>query len=286
MNSYLAFHPELFMGPKEMHCFGSDLHFGRRFYRRDLRAYLSEFSDGQDRPHGGEASVWYLLSKRAALEIKAYNPQARIIIMLREPGAMLYSLYHQFRYDGNEHLPTFAEALAAEHERHAGRRLSRQTYFPQGLVYREVARYADQVNRYFEVFGRDQVHVVIYDDFAADPAAAYRSVLAALGLETPAVTPLFKVINGGDKGVSHAWLRAVLNDPLLRPSAVALARRLPRSVFNALRAAEGRVQKFNSRTEKHAPLPPAIHAALKREFAPEIERLSELLGRDLTHWSR
>ena len=88
-----------------------------------------------------------------------------------------------FFFDGNEPLPTFEQALAAETDRSGGRRLCRQTYFAQGLAYRRVVRYTEQVRRYFEVFGRERVHVIIYDDFAADVSAAYRQTLDFLGLE-------------------------------------------------------------------------------------------------------
>src|SRR5271165_4331492 len=131
MDQYLAAHPQVFMAQKEMHGFGADLRFGAQFYRRDLAAYLDEFASRKGEIRAGEASVWYLFSKQAAAEIHAFNPEARIIIMLREPAEMLYSLYSQFRFDGNEHLRTFEEALAAEDDRRAGRRMTRQTYFPQ-----------------------------------------------------------------------------------------------------------------------------------------------------------
>ena len=114
MDQYLAAHPEIYMAKKEMHAFGSDLRFGPQFYRRDQEAYLAEFATRNGERRAGEASVWYLFSTQAAAEIHAFNPEARIIIMLREPAEMLYSLYYQFRFDGNEHLPTFEEALAAE----------------------------------------------------------------------------------------------------------------------------------------------------------------------------
>ena len=172
MDQYLAAHPDIYMAKKEMHAFGSDLRFGPQFYRRDQEAYLAEFAARNGERHAGEASVWYLFSTQAAAEIHAFNPEARIIIMLREPAEMLYSLYYQFRFDGNEHLPTFEEALAAEDERRAGRRITRQTYLAQGLVYRDTARYTEQVRRYFDVFGRERVHVIIYDDLAADVRAA------------------------------------------------------------------------------------------------------------------
>ena len=285
MDQYLAAHPDIYMAKKEMHAFGSDLRFGPQFYRRDQEAYLAEFAARNGERRAGEASVWYLFSTQAAAEIHAFNPEARIIIMLREPAEMLYSLYYQFRFDGNEHLPTFEEALAAEDERRAGRRITRQTYLAQGLVYRETARYTEQVRRYFDVFGRERVHVIIYDDLAADVRAAYCRALEFLGVDSTRIETDFQVING-NKSVKHSALRGLLNDPLVRSTAVAIGRRLPRPIFTALHDVERRLWKFNSRSEKRPPLAPEVRAQLQREFAPEVERLSELLGRDLTHWSR
>ena len=284
MAHYLAAHPDIYMPRKEMHAFGMDLCFGDQFYRRDLNAYLAEFGACQGRRRAGEASVWYLFSSDAAAEIKAFNPDSRIVIMLRDPVEMIYSLYYQFRFDGNEPLPGFEDALAAEQNRRAGRRLGRQTYFAQGLFYRETARYTNQVQRYFDVFGREQVQVIIYDDFHANTGAVYARTLEFLDVAPNPVDIDFKVING-NKYARNSALQAVLNEPLLRSTAIALRPWLPRAVFAGLRNVEARVQRSATRFEKRPPLAPELQARLKREFAPEVERLSELLGRDLTHWS-
>jgi hypothetical protein len=145
LNDYLAAHSDIYMARKEMHLFGSDLRFGSQFYRRDADAYLAELDTWSGQRLIGEASVWYLFSKLAASEMKAFNPEARVIIMLREPAEMLCSLYCQFLLDGNEDLPSFEEALAAEPERRAGKRMGRQTYLAQALDYRATARYTEQV---------------------------------------------------------------------------------------------------------------------------------------------
>ena len=285
MADYLAAHPEVFMARKEMHFFGADLRFGPQFFRRDLAAYLSEFDAWKGQRRAGEASVWYLFSTQAAAEIKAFSPEARIIIMLREPVEMLYSLYYYFLFDGNEPLPTFEQALAAEPDRLEGRRLCRQTYFAQGLAYRRVVRYTEQVRRYIEVFGRERVHVIIYDDFAADVFAAYRQALDFLGVESKGCNPGFDVVNPA-KRVRSPALRAAIGDPLVRSAVLALRRWVPRPVFAALQRIDARVRQSNARVERRPPLEPELRARLKREFAPEVGRLSELLGRDLSHWSR
>jgi hypothetical protein len=285
MDHYLAVHPEIFMARKELHHFGADLCFSPQFYRRGSEAYLAEFKAAQGHRRAGESSVWYLFSEQAAAGIKAFNPDARVIIMLRNPVEMLHSLYHQFRFDGNEQLPTFQEALAAENDRRAGQRLSRQHYFAQGLAYRETARFTRQVQRYFQVFGRDRAHVIIYDDFAADPGAVYRRTLEFLDVPPIPLKNGFEAING-NKQIKNPVLRALLNDPWMRRSLIALRPCLPQAVFEALGKTEARLRKMNTVPAARQPLDPELRRSLDREFAPEVERLSALLQRDLTFWSR
>jgi hypothetical protein len=291
LNHYLSAHPDIYVAKKEMHFFGEDLHFGPNFYRRDKDAYLAEFDARDGQACAGEASVWYLFSQQAAAEIKAFNPEARIIIMLREPVAMLHSLYCIFCADGNENLPTFKEALAAENDRREGRRIGRQTYLAQALAYRATAYFPEQVRRYFDAFGRERVHIIIYDDFSADTAGTYRKTLDFLGVAPNHPDLDFEVVNGnvnGNKSVRSPTIRAVLNDPLVRGTAIALRQWLPRGIFKTLQKTGDRLHAFNTikDNEQRSPLTPDLQLSLRREFAPEVERLSELLGRDLTHWSK
>ena len=285
MDRYLSGHPDVFMARKEMHFFGADLRFGSQFYRRDQAAYLHEFSGWNGQQRIGESSVWYLFSKQAATEIKAFNPEARVIIMLREPAEMLHSLYHSFRFDANEDLPTFEAALAAEGDRRAGRRISSRTYLAQGLVYRDTAGFTEQVKRYFDAFGRERVHVLIYDDFAADTVAAYRATLDFLAVDAQRTGIDFGVINGAQDVKSRA-LRSVLRNRLICSTVLALRPWLPQPVFGVMQKIEARLRNFNCRPAARQPMSPELRARLRREFAPEVERLSQLLGRDLTHWSR
>ena len=281
---YLSHHPDIFMARKEMHYFGSDLRFGSQIYCRKRADYLREFAGWSGQSRAGEASVWYLFSKKAAEEIKAFSPDARIIIMLREPTEMLHSLYYQFFLDGNEHLPTFGAALAAQADRRAGRRLTRQTYFPQGLAYQEVARYSEQIRRYLDVFGPDRVHVVLYDEFAANTAAMYAEVLNFLGVAPAAVDKTFPVINASQT-IKSPLLRAIMSDPLMRGTAIAMHTWLPRPLFAILQKLEGHLMQFNIRRAKRPKLDIALRNELKIQFASEVKRLGELLGRDLSSWS-
>ncbi|HTV42722.1 MAG TPA: sulfotransferase [Candidatus Sulfotelmatobacter sp.] len=282
---YLGRHPDIYMPRKEMHFFGSDLKFGRNFYRRDVETYLTEFNQWNGQARVGEASVWYLFSERAAAEIKEFNPEASIIILLRDPVSMLYSLYYQFLFDGNECLPTFEEALAAEADRREGRRIGRLTYLVQALDYRSTVSFSGQVRRYFDLFGRERVHVIIYDDLAANTANAYAETLDFLGVASDSVdSPVGEAT--GSMTVVSPFLRAILNDPIVRGAAIGLRRCVPRPIFTAIKATGLQICALNVRPIKRPSMLADTRLALQREFAPEVERLSSLLGRDLTHWSK
>jgi hypothetical protein len=284
---YLSQHPDVFMAKKEMHHFGSDLCFGPQFFRRDRNAYLAEFDGWRGQSRAGEASVWYLFSKQAAAEIRAFSPNSRIIIMLRKPADLLSSLYNVFRCDGNEHLATFRAAIAAENDRRAGRRIGRRTYLSQGLVYHEVACFTEQVRRYFDLFGRERVHVILYDDFADKTTRVYGGVLDFLGVDSTRVPGSFPVINGNvsAKTVRSSLIRNVLSDPLVRGTAIALGSRLPRPVLSALQNVEARLTQMNHRHVERPLVDEDLQEQLRIDFTPEVERLSELLGRDLTYWN-
>jgi hypothetical protein len=285
MAHYLGQHPDVFMARKELHFFGHDLSFGKRFYRRSAQAYLGEFANWRGQRRAGEASVWYLASETAAGEIHAFNPGARIIIMLREHSEMLHSLYHMFRFDGNEPLKSFEEALMAEDDRRAGRRLGHGTYLAQGLVYRQAARYTEQVKRYFEIFGRDRVHVVLYDDFSANLPQTYDATLEFLGVEPLPRPNGFKVINE-HRCAKHAILHAILRNGTLRGAVLRTRQCMPKWLFKSLQRAEEWIWKFNTRPARRGLMAAELRASLKFEFADDVKSLSQLLGRDLTHWSR
>jgi hypothetical protein len=285
MVNYLSCHPDIFMGIKEMHHFGRDLRFRPPFYRRSFKEYLAEFQHCNGQRRIGEGSVWYLLSSRAASEIRAFNPRAKIIIMLREPVEMLYSLYYQLRYLGEEHLRSFEQALAAEPQRRLGRNIRRQACFGQSLLYRQTVRYCSQVQRYFEAFGREQVQVIIYDDLATDPLSVHRNTLEFLDVDPTFRPAEFKVVNG-NKSVRFPALRAVVKDPLLHSSFAPLRPWLPRRLLGRLRVLDRCLWSINTRFERRPPLDPGLRCQLKDEFAPEVERLSELLNRDLSFWRK
>ena len=113
MHYYLKEHPEIFMPEvKEPHFFGTDLVSPR--FIRDKEKYLSLFSAAENQKRVGESSIYYLYSKIAAAEIHKFSPTARIIIMLRNPVDMIYTLHSEHLFCGDENITNFKKALMAE----------------------------------------------------------------------------------------------------------------------------------------------------------------------------
>src|SRR3972149_11450918 len=105
MYTYLKQHPEVFMSDlKELHFFGTD-HHRINYTPYTKEQYLSFFDGAGDKRRIGEASTSYLYSERAAVEIKEFNPFARIIIMLRNPVDVMYAYHHTNLSGGFEYIP-------------------------------------------------------------------------------------------------------------------------------------------------------------------------------------
>ncbi len=278
MNAYLRQHPEIFIpDAKELHHFGRDLVMNRP--RDDRAQYLARFAGrGPQHKRAGEASVWYLWSRTCARELADFNPRARIVIMLRDPVEVMYSQHSQAIVNalGDEDILDFEQALAAEPDRAAGRRIPRHCTFADGLRYRAIVDFAPQVRRYFDVFGRDRVHVIIFDDFRADTAGAYRALLRFLGVDEHFV-PELAVVNANQVVSSHR-VRAVQR--LIPPGWKDLV------PDRARRRVSEAISRANITYKKRPPMDPALRGRLAAELTGQVEALSELLGRDLSSWSR
>ena len=104
LHDFLNQHPQIFMSKvKEPHFFCTDFHRESDafhdsqlfFHFRDEETYLKLFSDLTTEKVIGESSTGYLYSKEAAKQIHDFNPEAKILIVLREPTSFLYSVHSQ-----------------------------------------------------------------------------------------------------------------------------------------------------------------------------------------------
>jgi hypothetical protein len=286
LSAYLSQHPDVFIpDAKELHYFGTDLEIlppGRNFsaVQRDeneLAKYLSFFNGVNGETAIGEASVWYLYSEKAAEEIKAFDPDAKIIIMLRNPVDLIYSMHSQALWEGNEDIETFSIALDAEDDRKQGKQLPSTMHFRQGLFYRESIKFYSQVNRYIDLFHTDQLLILIYEDFFKNPELYYSKVQEFLGIQVSA-PPKFNRVNA-NKSVRSRLLLDTLTKP---PEWLRFCGKLLSPDIKSLFLS--RLRKVNTIYTERTPLDPELRSNLLHEFKPDIEKLQTLLNQDVLSW--
>lgn len=271
--TFLAQHPDVFLPfVKEPHYFGSDLTPRRGFPTLD--SYLELYADAGVR-RALDASTWYLYSERAAREIAEFEPNARIVIMLRDPVELIHSWHGHAVLRGIEPLTSFGEAIAAEADRREGRRLPPEAPVER-LLYTAIPRFTEQVKRYIDVFGRDRVHVIFHEDFRLDNVGVVREVYRFIEVD-PTFEPEVSIVNPEARPRS----KAVQNLLFRQPDAVrSLVRRvLPKRIRSVLRHS---LAELNEAPSTRTPMDPATERRLRESFAPELAQLSALLGRDLT----
>jgi hypothetical protein len=284
LNAYLDSHPSVFMAKKEQHYFGSDL--GSFWPQPAAQEYFASFAGSEAVQRRGEASGWYLLSRRAAVEIHEYDPAARIIAMVRNPLDMLPSLHSQYLYDELEDIPDLGEALAAEPLRRNGDRVPQRAGSDvRRLLYRSVVRFHEQIERYLRAFGETQVHVILFEDLALSPSDTYARVLTFL--ELPAFAPDFQVLNPQKRFRSRHIQHFIANvvDPSSRVRTLG-SRAIP---FHGVRSALLRhgvpaLEQVNTSFAPRPALDRSLRTDLAHELADDIDKLGSLLGRNLDHW--
>jgi hypothetical protein len=277
MYEYLNDHPEIFMSPiKEPHYFGSDL---TNKNRQTELEYLKNFKSWNDEIYAGEASIMYLFSQHAAKEIKEFNPAAKIIILLRNPVDFLNSYHAHLLSLGFEDIADLGDAMDAESFRRKGMNIPKRTQKMatcQILYYREVAAFSQQLERIYDVFDQDQVHVIIFDDLKNDTVSTYRGTLKFLGVD-PDHEPDFSVKNARQKIRHVSLLHFIALGERMSSGGSLLARAFRKLILYP-------IARWNFQEAEKHPVPPQLRKKLQAEFAPEVERLSVLLGRDLSHW--
>ncbi len=283
--TWLDRHPEVFSTKKELHYFGSDLEFFSP--PRTLANYLSYFKGAQNYKAAGDASTWTLFSERAAAEISAFTPDARIIMLLRNPVDHLHSLHSHFVFRGDEDIPDFFEALNAEEDRAAGRRPEPPWRVPrQCLRYSRMARYAPQIARFFEHFERERVLIILSDDFRADPKGTFGRVCQHLGItpDLPGQEALFST-NARSSNSNRDARSHLVRQFLAYPRNYRVLEGVDRGAPGHQLLLRG-LRRWNKVFAPRPHLSPDHRLALQERFLPWIEETEALIGRDLSHWRR
>lgn len=281
---YLKGHPQVFMSVVKEPCyFAPDLARDDSgnflVYGRDEKLYFDLFREAGDATRVGEGSTRYLYSKEAPRLIQQASPSARIVAMLRNPVDMTHSLHAHKLAGVTEDIDDFEQALEAEADRHAGRRLPPHSN-PLLATYRDRARFAEQLPRWFDTFGDDAVHVIIFEDMIRQPEVEFRRLLQFLGVDSDYRPSSFDAYNTAHAARSRL-VRRLLNGRLPQWLVWQVMPRLIGDTRTRALVRRFRHSWFHRKPIRKGVLRPELRERLEEEFVPDVTRLSEMLGRDL-----
>jgi hypothetical protein len=271
LHAYLRQHPQVFMPTfKEPHYFASFVEVRPEFDNfepvlRDSREYQALFRGSEGRKAVGEASPSYLCDSHAALRIKSAIPNAKIIISLRNPVERAYSHYLMEYREGRETRP-FREAVHVDQARS-------EKGWGVSFEYVEKGLYAEQVERYLNAFGRSNVLVILFEDFIRKTPVVMEEVARFLDVD-PALYPdsAFDGVHNPFDASRGPFAQWILRRRWLR---VWSRRLIPRPLRRAFRL------RFLIMKTKKPRLDEDTRRWLAELFAPDLQRLERLLGRDL-----
>ena len=267
LHYYLNEHPEILMSSEKEPDYFSDkeildqgLYYGKS--RIDsLIKYNNLFLKRDKEKFLGDASVSYLFYPEISERIKEYNPESKIIIMLRDPIDRAFSHYLM-----DYSLGLTSKSFEEEFKNQVS--LNFQQYFLLGNYY-------NQVKKYLEVFETKNVHIIWYSEFKKNTEKELQKVIKFIGLNTDFKVDFNKVYNSFSmpknniirKIYSVVWLRKILTFIFSKK----LVNLIKSILFN-----KGRKPKLSEE----------IREVLFSYYKSDIEDLEQLLSVNLSRWKK
>jgi hypothetical protein len=284
LHSFLSQHPEILMSTlKEPEYFCTDIHqesdsFHKEkkyFPYRTKKQYLELFQNVKNEKTIGESSTKYLASTVAAKNIYNFNSKAKIIIILRNPIDILYSLHSRLSYSGVEPIEDFEEALQLEEQRKKGD-IPQVVCYPSSLFYSERINFKEKIERYRMLFPEHQVKIIIHELFIKNNIKNYKDVLIFLNIDS-GFTPNFtkKNSNRNIRNFStHLFLSKIMKNKYTHKFVKYIPFRM---------GILPKLMRANSTVSKRSPMSKKLRLKLMKKYQKEVAELSDYLSIDLTH---
>lgn len=245
----LSEHPEAFL-PQE-----KEMHFFSHEFDRGMQWYEEQFEPAGSAVAVGEVTPNYFTST-ALTRIAEHLPDARIFAVLREPVSRAYSAYGLVK---DRLYPGLSFEEACNH----------QDRYLVGL-----GMYAAPVKLTYELFPRENVKFILYDDVEAEPLTVMRSLYAHLEIrETFVPEKLKERVNQALYPKTQATIESL-------GLGTALETFKSSPVGQGLKRLHAKAKPAQSRHH----IAPELSARLREQYRPDINALEVLLDRDLSHW--
>jgi len=260
LDRQLRLHPDILLPSdrKEVHYFDRHHDRGEHWYAALFAAPPGRTDT--ERLVRGEITPMYLFDPEVPARINALLPEVKLVAMLRNPAARAWSHYGHSRRNSN---------YTADFETFLG---ENEQAFTRGC-------YAEQLERYVSLFGRERLRVFVFEEVLADPDRSIAELCDFLGLDRGRMREEVE-----REKSNESYLPRHAGAYRLAIGAVDwLRRRDLYWVFNLARKLGVSGRLFGSRGA-HESMPPDAREALMARYAEDIRRLETLLGRDLDVW--
>ena len=262
----LSGHPEIFFAePKELHYFDNL----RGLYGGGPAAYAECFAPAAPMQRVGEVTPQYFYMDYAAERMKALIPNAPLFVILRDPNARLWSHYCYNVVSGYENL-SLEDALEAEQTRID----NNYHILSHRYSYMSYSSYATHLKRLYQVFPREQIHILFFEEFIKEPLHVLIPLCRHLGVSVPTESLVStNMRSGANKGkfVRSVKLQYVLRNTRMLEGDSLLRKGLRRICRNVLKLNSTAVKPLNHRYKE----------ILSSTLGEKDDELRDLIGRDL-----
>lgn len=278
---YLTQHPRIYGIPNIEPSFfafeGKKVNFAgpgdevlNRSIATEYNDYSALFERVTDEIAIGEKSVIYLHSEKAPSRIRHYIPNAKIIVILRNPVDRAISSFSHLVRDGFEGLSNFTDALSAEEKRV-------EDNWQHLWWYTRLGFYYESLVRYFDLFPREQIAIFTYDEFRSDPVGVLQNLFGYLGVDSTFVPDISFRYNVSGLPKSQL-LHAFLMQPSLLKSGVKLL--VPGYIREKMRL---KIIAKNINPTK-INIADSDRKFLRDLYREDILNTQSLIGKDLSAW--
>ena len=275
--TYLKQHPDVFMTTIKEPMFFNNFQkkndfkvLGRKTKKiTTFEEYYPLFDAVKNEKAIGEASPGYISNTDCPSLIQQHLPDTKIIAVLRQPVARAYSNFLHARRADREPIADFETAFNKETERKA------QNWSPL-YYYKGKGYYSEQLERYFTLFPKENIKVLLFEDLVKNPVKITQEVFKFLNTDNSFIADTSKKANvsGTPKGLFGLFIMKLRYYNLI-PN-IQFSNYLPGFIILLI---------FNSAYKKASPLPPELKKRLTHTFYKEdILKLEKLIGKDLQHW--
>lgn len=223
-------------------------------------------------------SVSVMILPEAIARLYKHNPDAQLVVMLRNPVDRAYSHYWYSRRRGWEDRETFEEAIASDLATRADIQVGNvnRNYLSNGL-------YINHLQQLMKVFPPEQIQIILLEDLKEDPLRVCRSIYSLFPQLDPAYNPVIRQTHNISAAYRSRSLALLTSSRTTLPAIKKIARTLmPDRTMDYLRDF---IRNANEQEFKPPPMQPETRTRLLAFFQPFNQNLGELIGRDLTHWN-